>query len=50
MNRNFYSDDDKEAKERVFEVELLRAALLKKFPIELQNRFKMFLDVHAHSS
>lgn len=26
-NRNFYQDDDKEAQERVFEAELLRAAL-----------------------
>jgi cytosolic carboxypeptidase protein 2/3 len=49
MNRNFYSDDDKDCKERCFEVEMLRAQLKSKFSPELTNRFKMFLDIHAHS-
>jgi hypothetical protein len=31
MNRNFFSDDDKEAKERVYEVEMLRSLLKSKF-------------------
>jgi murein tripeptide amidase MpaA len=32
MNRNFFSSDDKECKERCYEVELLRALLFAKFP------------------
>jgi murein tripeptide amidase MpaA len=32
MNRNFYSDEDKDCKQRVFEVEMLRALLKSKFP------------------
>lgn len=50
MNRNFFSEDDKECKERCYEVEMLRAAFKAKFPPKLFNRLKMFLDVHAHST
>ncbi len=50
MNRNFFSTDDKECKERCYEVELLRALLFAKLPTQMHNRFKMFLDIHAHST
>lgn len=52
LNRNFYADDDLEGKDnRAFEVELLRNLLKIKFQqAGKQNVFKMFLDIHAHST
>ena len=49
MNRNFYADDDREVKERVYEVELLRNHLKKIHRPNQPEKFKMFLDIHAHS-
>lgn len=49
MNRHFYADDDKDAKERVYEVELLRSHLKKIYRPAQPDKFKLFLDIHAHS-
>ena len=50
MNRHFYTDDDPEAhKNRAHEVELIRDMMKGVFPKEA-NRFKVFLDIHAHSA
>ena len=52
MNRCFFADDDPEAKNRLTEVEHIRAFMdenfSKKVP-EKRNKLKMFLDIHAHS-
>ena len=52
MNRCFFADDDPEAKVRLTEVEHIRNFLKenfsKKFP-EKRSKFKIFLDIHAHS-
>ena len=53
INRFFFADDDPEgAKLRLTEVELIRTFLKEKFPKEKEreSRFKMFLDIHAHSA
>jgi murein tripeptide amidase MpaA len=51
MNRHFFADDDREGKDnRAYEVELLRERLKEQFPENDVSRFKMFLDIHAHSS
>lgn len=50
MNRHFFADDDSEAhKNRAHEVEVLRSMLKEGFPRE-SSRFRMFLDIHAHSA
>lgn len=50
MNRFFCAENDKEFKERCYEVELLRS-LLSTINIRAKpDRFKMFLDIHAHST
>ena len=52
MNRCFFADDDPEAKNRLTEVEHIRAFMeenfSKKVP-EKRQKLKMFLDIHAHS-
>lgn len=51
MNRHFFADDDIEGRSnRAYEVELLRDKLKEQFPETEVSRFKMFLDIHAHSS
>ena len=50
MNRNFFADDDKEVKERVHEVELLRSLMKSIYRPNQPEKFKMFLDIHAHST
>ncbi len=47
MNRCFYADGDQLAKSRCYEVELLREKLKQTFKA---RKFKMFLDIHSHSS
>jgi cytosolic carboxypeptidase protein 2/3 len=50
MNRHFFSDDDTENnKSRAHECEIIRSMLKEQFP-EASNRFKLFLDIHAHSA
>ena len=50
MNRHFYADMDPEAKNnRCYEVEIIREKLKSKFANE-SKYFKMFLDIHAHST
>ena len=50
MNRHFFSDQDPDAKgQRCYEVELLREQLKSRFG-EQRGQFKMFLDIHAHST
>jgi predicted deacylase len=49
MNRFFFADDDPEAKLRLTEVELIRTYLKEKLP-KGEDKFKMFLDIHAHSA
>jgi hypothetical protein len=51
MNRHFFADDDPEAaKNRMHEVEVIRNLLKDTFPLENVSRFKLFLDIHAHSA
>jgi cytosolic carboxypeptidase protein 2/3 len=47
MNRCFYQDDDPQAKSKCHEVELLTNKIKKTFE---QRKFRMFLDIHSHSS
>lgn len=51
MNRNFYDYNDAEGlkKTRCFEVELIRDFIRKNLPMD-HSLFKMFLDIHAHST
>lgn len=49
MNRHFYADDDSEGyKNRAFDVEIIRQQLKQKFAGN--KNFKMFIDIHAHST
>lgn len=50
MNRHFFADDDKEPKTRCYEVEMIRERLKQKFGQNDKNKFRMFLDIHAHST
>ena len=51
MNRNFSAYDDPEAmkKAKCFEVELIREYIRTNLPMD-HSLFRMFLDVHAHST
>lgn len=50
MNRHFFADEDPEAnKQRAHECEVIRSMLKENFPKEA-SRFKLFLDIHAHSA
>ena len=50
MNRYFYSDDDPEGpKIKTIEVELIRSYLKDKLP-KIEDKIRMFLDIHAHSA
>ena len=50
MNRHFFADYDPEGlKLRLTEVELIRTYLKEKLP-KGDDKFKMFLDIHAHSA
>lgn len=49
MNRHFFADDDPEGKIRLTEVELIRTYLKEKLP-KGEDKFKLFLDIHAHSA
>ena len=51
MNRNFFADDDASVKEedRCPEVELIRTYLKEHLPKD-PTKFRMFLDMHGHSS
>ena len=51
MNRHFFADTDTDNhKSRSYEVEVLRERLRKKFGNNPNRDFRMFLDVHAHST
>ena len=51
MNRHFFADTDTDNhKSRSYEVEILREKLRKKFGNNPNRDFRMFLDVHAHST
>lgn len=51
MNRHFFADSDTEShKHRMFEAEMLKDFLKKQFDRNQTGHFKMFLDIHAHST
>jgi len=51
MNRHFFADDDPEGnRNRAHEVELIRTMLRETFQASETSRFKLFLDIHAHSA
>ena len=51
MNRNYYGDEETQVKEedRCPEVELIKKYLKENLPAD-PIKFKMFLDMHGHSS
>ena len=50
MNRHFFADDDPEGtKSRMHEVEVIRNLLKDTFKTNA-SRFRLFLDIHAHSA